>query len=303
MTRRLALATMPRMRARTNGIELEYEAFGSPTDPTIVLVMGFSLQMIDWDERFCRDLASRGFRVVRFDNRDVGLSSKIEGGKAPDIGALMTGDASSATYSLDDMAKDTVGLLDALDVPAAHFVGMSMGGMIAQLVAVSAPERVKSLCSIMSTTGDRSVGNATPAALGVLLTPVPSEREANIARSVEVWRILASPSHPIDEVETRARCTAAFDRSFAPAGAGRQLAAILSARDRTAELAKLRVPAVVVHGVDDPLIAPDGGEATARAIPGAELALVQGMGHELPARVWPRIIDAIVENARRAASA
>lgn len=288
------------MRARSNGIELEYDSFGSASDPTIVLVMGFSLQMIEWDERFCRALVARGFRVVRFDNRDVGLSSKIDDGPTPNIGALMAGDSSSAAYALDDMADDTLGLLDALDVRAAHLVGMSMGGMIAQLVAIRAPERVRSLCSIMSTTGDRSVGGATPKALGVLLTPAPMDREANIARSVDVWRILASPSHPIDEAETRARAATAFDRAFHPAGAGRQLAAILSAPDRTAALAKVSVPTVVVHGVDDPLIAADGGEATARAIPGAELVLVQGMGHELPARVWPRVIEAIVANAARA---
>ena len=289
------------MRARTNGIELEYESFGSPADPTVLLVMGFSLQMIDWDERFCLELAARGFRVVRFDNRDVGLSSQIEGAPSPNIGALMTGDTSSAAYSLDDMADDTVGLLDALGIASAHLVGMSMGGMIAQLVAIRAPARVRSLCSIMSTTGDRKVGNATPAALGVLLTPVPAEREANVARSVEVWRVLASPSQPIDEPTTRARAAVAYDRAFCPLGAARQLAAILSARDRSPELAKLSVPALVIHGVDDPLIAPDGGEATARAIPGAELVLVPEMGHELPPRVWPRVLDAIAANAARAA--
>jgi pimeloyl-ACP methyl ester carboxylesterase len=288
------------MRARTNGIELEYEMFGSPGDPTLLLVMGFSLQMIDWDGRFCETLAARGFRVIRFDNRDVGLSSQITGGPVPDVRALMTGDTSSASYALDDMAKDAVGLLDALDVPAAHFVGMSMGGMISQLAAIAAPDRVRSLCSIMSTTGNRKVGNATPAALGVLLTPVPNAREANIARNLEIWRTLASPSHPIDEVATRARAERSFDRAFHPAGGGRQLAAILSARDRTDELGRVRAPTVVIHGTDDPLIAPDGGEATARAIPGAELVLIPEMGHELPPRVWPRVIDAIVTNAKRA---
>jgi pimeloyl-ACP methyl ester carboxylesterase len=288
------------MRAHANGIELEYDAFGSANDPTLVLVMGFSLQMIDWDERFCRSLADRCFRVVRFDNRDVGLSSQIEGGPVPNVGALISGDASSASYALEAMAKDAIGLLDALDVKTAHFVGMSMGGMIAQLVAILAPERVRSLCSIMSTTGDRSVGHASPAALGVLLTPVPTEREANIARSLGIWRTLASPAHPIDEQLTHARAVAAYDRSFHPAGVARQLAAILSAGDRTPKLASVRAPTVVIHGVDDPLIAKDGGEATARAIPGAELLLIPEMGHELPPRVWPRVIDAIVTNAKRA---
>jgi len=287
------------MRAKTNGIEIEYETFGSPADPTLLLVMGFSLQMIDWDDRFCAMLAERGFRVVRFDNRDVGLSSKIASTKVPDIGGLLRGDHSSASYALDDMANDAIGLLDAIDVPSAHWVGMSMGGMIAQLAAILAPDRVRSLTSIMSTTGNRAVGQATPEALSVLLTPVPWERDANIARSLAIWKILASPKHGIDDDTYRARAALAFDRSFHPQGVARQLAAILSARDRTAELARVRAPTLVVHGVDDPLIGKSGGEATAKAVPGAELLLVPEMGHELPPRVWPQIVDAIVANTKR----
>jgi pimeloyl-ACP methyl ester carboxylesterase len=287
-------------RARANGIEIEYETFGEAKAPPLLLVTGFSLQMIAWDVRFCGALAARGFRVIRFDNRDVGLSTKLEDRGVTNIAAIMGGDASSAVYSLDDMADDAAGLLDALAVPAAHVVGTSMGGMIAQLLAIRHPSRARSLASIMSTTGDRSVGQPHPSALAVLFTPVAADREGNIARGVGFWRILTSPRRAFDEPGMREVVTRAYDRSFYPAGAVRQLAAILTARDRTRELAALNVPTLVIHGEDDPLVTPGGGEATARAIRGAKLLTIAEMGHELPEEHWAKVIDAIAANAARA---
>jgi pimeloyl-ACP methyl ester carboxylesterase len=291
------MRSMP--RAKANEIEIEHEEFGSPGDPALVLVMGFSLQMIDWDTTFCESLASRGFFVVRFDNRDVGLSTKIEGGPATDIPAILAGDTSSVAYSLDDMADDTAGLLDALDMRAAHLVGMSMGGMIAQLVTLRHPARVRSLCSIMSTTGNRSVGQPSPELVPLLLTPPPKEREANVEHGLAVWRLLCSPARTFDEARMRRRLEQSYDRAYYPPGAKRQIGAMLSARDRTSELAKVRAPTLVLHGEHDKLIAPSGGEATARAIAGAELRIFPNMGHELPPDLWPEIIDAIVRNAAR----
>ncbi|HEY1959868.1 MAG TPA: alpha/beta hydrolase [Polyangiaceae bacterium] len=287
------------MRAATNGVELEYEIFGRPSDPPMVLIMGLSMQMIAWDDPFCADLAGRGFRVIRFDNRDVGLSTHLVDKPAPDIGALLAGDYSSAAYSLDDMARDTVGLLDVLDIPSAHFVGVSMGGMIAQCIAINHPARVRSLASIMSTTGDPNVGHAKPEVLGALLTPPPFERDAYLAHGLGLWRLIGSPGFPFDEAATRELVGRSFDRSYDPIGAARQIAAIAAAPDRTAALANVKVPTLVIHGAEDPLIAPSGGEATARAIPGAELIVIPGMGHNLSPEVWPRVIDALVANARR----
>jgi pimeloyl-ACP methyl ester carboxylesterase len=286
-------------RAKSNGIEIEYETFGDRGGEPLLLVMGFSLQMISWDERFCELLASRGFFVVRFDNRDVGLSTRLGHLGIPNIGAIMGG-LGSAPYALDDMADDAVGLLDALDLPAAHVAGSSMGGMVSQLVAIRHPTRVKSLTSIMSTTGDRSVGHPLPEALAVLFTPPAVDRAGNIERGVGFWRVLTSKARPFDEEAMRAKVTRAYDRAFYPEGAVRQLAAILTARDRTRELASLKTPALVVHGDDDPLITPTGGEATARAIPGAKLVRIAAMGHELPPVHWPRVADEVEALARRA---
>jgi pimeloyl-ACP methyl ester carboxylesterase len=287
-------------RAKVGKVELEYDTFGEASAPPMLLVMGFSLQMISWEAAFCEQLAARGFRVIRFDNRDVGLSSKLAHLGVPNVAAIMGG-AGSAPYSLDEMADDAAGLLDALDAPHAHVVGLSMGGMIAQLLALRHAARARSLTSIMSTTGDRMVGQPLPEALAVLFTPVVEGRDANIARGIGFWRILCSKNRAFDEERIRANVARAYDRSYYPEGAVRQLAAILTARDRTSDLARLSIPALVVHGEDDPLITPTGGEATARAIPGAKLVRVAAMGHELPPVHWPRVIDEIVANAQRAA--
>ncbi|HEX4905120.1 MAG TPA: alpha/beta hydrolase [Acidimicrobiales bacterium] len=284
-------------QAKSNGIELEYDTFGQESDPPLLLIMGFSAQMTAWDEAFCRKIADQGFHVIRFDNRDVGLSSRIEG--EPDLAALFSGDTSSAPYSLDDMADDAAGLLDALGLPAAHIVGASMGGMIAQTFAIRHPEKTLSLCSIMSTTGDLEVGQGTPEALGALMAPPATNREEAIERGVNAGRIISSKKH-FDEAKAAKRAGEAYDRAFDPKGVQRQLAAILSQKNRTADLAKVAAPTLVIHGAGDPLVTPSGGEATAKAIPGAELRVFEDMGHDLPEPLWPEIVDAIVANARRA---
>ena len=288
------------MRAATNGLELEYETFGSEKDPPVLLVMGFAQQLIAWEVGFCTKLAARGFRVIRFDNRDAGLSSKIDTAPRPNIMAIMGGDRSTVPYRLDDMADDTAGLMSALGLDAAHVAGVSMGGMISQTLAIRHPARVKSLVSIMSSSGDRSVGQATPAAFGVLTKRPPTEREAYIENGVGVWRVLRSPGFPHDEARSREQVANAYDRSLSTEGAARQLAAILSQPDRTAALHELKIPVTVIHGADDPLINRSGGEATANAIPGARLLVIPGMGHDLPEGVWTTVIDAIVETAGRA---
>jgi pimeloyl-ACP methyl ester carboxylesterase len=238
-------------RARTNGIELEYDTFGDPAKPPMVLVMGFSLQMIAWDERFCRDLASRGFHVVRFDNRDVGLSTKLDHLGMPDIPRAMGGDPSAAPYAIEDMADDVAGLLDALRFERAHLVGVSMGGFVSQATAIRHAGRVASLASIMSSTGDRSVGHAKGEVLWALMAPPPSTREETMDRSVQLWRLIGSPGFPFDEARARERGATAWDRNHEPLGAVRQMGAILTQRDRTADLGRVHVPTVVIHAIVD----------------------------------------------------
>jgi pimeloyl-ACP methyl ester carboxylesterase len=286
------------MRAHVNGIELEYELFGAggtapAPPPLVVLISGFSQQMTSWDPAFCERLAGRGFRVVRFDSRDVGLSSKIEGGPRPRLSAVVGGDLSTLSYALTDMADDTAGLIEALGAGSAHVVGVSMGGMIAQTLAIHHPDRVKSLVSIMSTTGDRSVGYGAPDTLALMGERAPTDREANIEYGLRVWRKLSSTGFAHDEAAARLRIGRNFDRSFYPEGVARQLAALLGQPNRTNDLAGVRAPTTVIHGADDSLIHVSGGEATARAIPGAKLIVVPGMGHELPEGAWPIVIDAV----------
>jgi pimeloyl-ACP methyl ester carboxylesterase len=285
--------------ARVNDVELAYETFGDPADPTVLLIMGLGVQMLGWDEAFCRMLTERGFHVVRFDNRDVGRSTKIEGGPRPDVMAAVAGDGSSASYLLDDMADDCVGLLDELGVEAAHLVGASQGGMIAQAVAIRHPERVLSLVSIMSTTGDRAVGQPHPEALPALLTRPPADREGFVEFVVGAWKVIGSPGFEADEEALRARAGASYDRGIFPDGTGRQLVAIIASGDRTEALRRLDVPATVIHGTDDILVDVSGGKATAAAIPEARLELIEGMGHDMPRQVWPRLVDSIVETAER----
>ncbi|HEX2397521.1 MAG TPA: alpha/beta hydrolase [Solirubrobacteraceae bacterium] len=285
--------------ARSNGLDIAHETFGDPGDPPLLLVMGLAAQMLLWREELCELLAERGFFVIRFDNRDVGRSSKTAG-PPPRIWPALLGRRVDAAYTLDDLADDAVGLLDELGIEAAHVVGASMGGMIAQTIAARHPDRVLSLTSIMSTTGDRKVGRARRRMLPILLRRARSGRARNVARAVRVFRAIGSPGFPFDEESVRELAGRSYDRCFHPAGAAHQLAAILASGDRTTALRSIRAPTLVIHGTDDPLVDVSGARATAAAIPDAQLMLIDGMGHDLPRQLWPRIVDAIRANADRA---
>jgi len=292
---------MPRTRA--NGIEIEYETFGDLGDPTLLLVMGLGAQMILWPEEFCSDLAAHGLHVVRYDNRDVGRSTWLDEAGMPDVaGALaaaMQGRPIDSPYLLSDMASDAAGLLDALEVGTAHVVGASMGGMIAQTLAIEHPARVRTLTSIMSTTGHPGLPPARPEAMAVLLTPAPSERAAAIEHGVRVWRTIGSPGFPFDEAEVRDRAAQTFDRGVNPPGVARQLVAILASGSRREALRGVRAPTLVIHGAADPLVPVEAGRDTAQAVPGAELLEIEGMGHDLPRPLWPRFVAAITGLVKR----
>jgi pimeloyl-ACP methyl ester carboxylesterase len=286
-------------RTRSNGVELEYETQGAAGDPAMLLITGLGAQLIDWPAAFCTGLADRGFFVIRFDNRDSGLSSGFDEAGTPDLAALLTRTA-PAPYRLSDMAADAVGLLDALGIDRAHVVGASMGGMIAQQLTIDHPDRVRSLCSIMSTTGDRSVGTSTPEAARLLLRPAAATREEAIAGALAASQLLGSIGFEASEDDQRQRAAEKYDRAYRPAGRGRQLAAIYASPDRTEALHKVAVPTVVIHGEIDPLVDPSGGRATAAAIPGAELVIIPGMGHGMPPDAFPVMLDAIARTAGRA---
>ncbi|HTT31422.1 MAG TPA: alpha/beta fold hydrolase [Solirubrobacteraceae bacterium] len=281
-------------------LDIAYERFGDPDRPPLLLVMGLGTQMLGWPDGFCSALTARGVHVIRFDNRDIGLSTHLTNAGAPDLRAVMRGDVSSAPYRLSDMGGDVIGLLDELELDSAHLVGASMGGMIAQLLAIEHPRRVRSLTSIMSNTGDRSVGQATPRALAALMSPPAATRGEAIERTVSILRITGSPGFDLDEAELRRRTCVAFDRSHDPLGVARQFAAIGASGDRTDALRSVSVPTLVVHGADDPLVNVSGGRATARSIPGAELVVYDGMGHNLPRELWADMARRIGEVVERA---
>jgi len=263
--------------------------------------MGLGEQMIAWDEDFCTRLATRGYWVIRFDNRDVGLSTRLDETGVPDILALMQaqarGEAIEAPYTLRDMADDAVGLLDALAVESAHVVGISMGGMIAQEMAIHHPKRIRTLTSIMSSTGNPELPPPKPEALPVLVTPFPTDREGYLAYSIEMWRVLSGPRFPVDEDCIRERAGRFFDRGLSLAGTARQLAAILASGSRKEALQSVTVTTLVIHGNADPLVPVECGIDTAHSIPGAELLVIEGMGHDLPLAVAPRVIESIVRHA------
>jgi pimeloyl-ACP methyl ester carboxylesterase len=281
-------------------VELCYEQFGDPTDPALLLIMGLGTQMIAWHDDFCAQLAARGFHVVRFDNRDIGRSTKLSALRPPTLAQLLRRDRGAAGYTLDDMADDAIGLLDHLEIERAHVVGASMGGMIAQLLAIRYPLRVRSLVSIMSNTGSRWNGQPSLRIYPVFLRPAPRVREAYVEHATRLFTAIGSPGFPRDDEDYRAMVNLAFDRGIDAAGAGRQLAAIVAAPDRTPALRQLDLPALVIHGTADKLVAPSGGRATANAIRGARLEMIEGMGHDLPRGAWPQILDGIEETAARA---
>ena len=289
--------------ATVGEVQLAWEAYGDPADPPLLLVMGLATQMLGWDDRFCARLADLGLHVVRFDNRDIGGSTHLTEHGLPDLAGLLAGgpDAPAAAYTLVEMAQDTVGLLDALGLDSAHVVGASMGGMIAQQVALDHPERVRSLTSIMSTPS-REVGRPTPEAQAALVLPPATAVEGAVQRSLQVYAVIGSPGYPMDVARRSEIARRSFERESDPTGSARQYAAILASPDRTPGLRGLTVPALVLHGEDDPLVQLAGGQATADAVPGARLVVLPGMGHDLPEPLWPRIvdeIDALVRAAER----
>ncbi len=288
-------------KAKANNIEIEYDTFGDPSSKPLLLVMGLGSQMIRWLEELCMMLVDKGFYVIRFDNRDIGLSTKFEEAGVPNIlkefMALQKGETINPPYTVEDMADDAVGLLDALNIKKAHICGASMGGMIVQLITLRHPTRVLSLTSIMSTTGNPNLPQAKPEAMQVLLKPSPTEREAYIEESVKRRHILYGSGFPYDEDRERKLVSASYDRSFYPQGMARQLFAILGTENRVPKLGSIKVPTLVIHGGDDPLVPVEGGKETAESIPGAELLIIEGMGHSLPVEIWPQVVDAIAKNA------
>ncbi len=291
-----------------NGIDIEYERFGPEDRETVLLIMGLSGQLTLWPVELCDELVARGYHVIRFDNRDIGLSTKFDHAGLPDmaalIGALMTGATPDAPYALDDMAADAVGLLDALGIEKAHIVGASMGGMIAQLVAINHPEKTLSLTSIMSTTGNPELPQAKPEAMAALAAPAPdpNDLEAVVQRGMNTWKTIGSPGFQTDEDQLREWVLRDFHRSFYPQGILRQMAAIISNGDRREKLKAVTAPTVVLHGIDDPLVPIEGGRDTAASIAGAELIEVPGMGHDFPLSLVTTFADAISKAASRSSS-
>jgi pimeloyl-ACP methyl ester carboxylesterase len=289
-------------RAPANGIEIVYETIGDRSNPALLLIMGLGTQLIHWDTELCRRFAERGFFVIRFDNRDAGRSTQIKA-PVPNLVRAMAGFKLDAPYLLDDMAEDAFGLLDHLGIEAAHVAGASMGGMIAQTMAIRRPERVSSLTSIMSTTGERRVGRPKLRVWSVLLRRAPRGKDAYVEYFVRVFRLIGSKGFPADDDRIRALAAASYERGHHPAGTGRQLAAIMASGDRTERLRQLRVPTTVIHGRSDPLVPFRGGRATAEAIPDARLIAIPGMGHDLPPEIWPQLVDAVAQTAARATAA
>jgi pimeloyl-ACP methyl ester carboxylesterase len=295
---------MPNVKA--NNIQIEYDTFGNPTSPPLLLIMGLGGQLIHWDENFCRQMAAKGLFIIRYDNRDTGLSTRFEAAGLPDMSGLLNarlqGQSIPTPYTLDDMADDAVKLLDALDIEKAHICGSSMGGMIAQTAAIRHPRRLLSLISIYSTTGNPDLPQPQPAAMEALLTPPPVERQAYIDFNVVTMQTIAGSGFPFDEQFIRNISARAYDRAFYPPGVGRQMMAVMAQEDRTSALASVTVPALVIHGTTDPLVPAAHGKDTADAIPGAQLLLIEGMGHDLPRikEPWPQVIDAIVAHTKQA---
>lgn len=288
----------------TNKITLCWDSFGRPTDPAVILIAGMGSQMIAWDDEFCVRLAAQGLRVIRFDNRDVGRSTWLESAGTPDMMAAMTRawlrQPVDAPYVLADMAADVIGLMDALDISRAHVVGASMGATIAQTLAIGHPERMLSMTSIMSTTGDPGLPSPSPNAVAAVMRPLPRSLDRYVEQYVDTWRTLRVGRFPEEETRDRARAVRNHGRGLNPAGGARHLAAILASGSRRQALREVSVPTVVIHGAIDPLVPLAGGVQTAESIPNAELIVLEDMGHALSMPLWPRIIDGIVAATARA---
>jgi pimeloyl-ACP methyl ester carboxylesterase len=286
--------------ADVGDIRLCYETFGERGDPPLLLIMGLGTQMLAWHEDFCRELAGRGLFVIRYDNRDVGRSTHLEDSPPPRPAELLRRRIANPAYTLSDMADDAAGLLDALGLDSAHVVGASMGGMIAQTLAARHPARVRSLVSIMSTTGHRWKGQPAVRIYPYLLARPPRTKQEAVERLTRLFRVIGSPGFDRDEQELRTMAELAWDRDSSRTGTARQLAAIVASGDRTPDVGRITAPTLVVHGTADRMVRPSGGRATAKAIPGAQLMMIRGMGHDLPRAVWPRLTAAIAEHAARA---
>jgi pimeloyl-ACP methyl ester carboxylesterase len=286
--------------AKANGIEIAYDTFGDSSAPPLLLIMGLGFQMIMWEDELCAQLSARGYWVIRFDNRDMGLTTKFHEAGVPKIRALMEakarGEVAHVPYTLNDMAEHAIGLLDAMDIESAHVVGLSMGGMLGQLMAVNHPKRVRTLTSIMSSTGDPGLPPPQTEAMSILLTPLPKDRAGYIESSVQMWRVLSGPGFPIDEARIRGLAGQAYDRDFNPPGFARQLAAITVSGSRKEALKSLTIPTLIIHGDADPLASVEGGIDTANTIPGSKLLIIEGMGHDLHPALWAQVIDAISDH-------
>lgn len=280
-----------------NGLQITYDSFGDPAHPAVVLIMGLGTQMIHWNDQFCELLANEDLRVIRFDNRDIGKSTWLTELPVPSmwhfIGNSLFNKKVNAPYLLDDMADDTLALLDALNIDNAHLVGASMGGMIAQCIALKSPARVGSLTSIMSTTGNRSLPKAKTKISAKLLKPMPKDLEAYVMQSLDVWKMLHGDHYSFDQARVEKLIRDSRQRGFNPAGVSRQLSAIIDSPDRTLGLQQLKVPSLIIHGDIDPLVPVECGIATAEAIPDATLKVLKGMGHTMPIQLWPQIVGDI----------
>jgi pimeloyl-ACP methyl ester carboxylesterase len=289
---------MPNVTA--NGIQIEYDTFGEDSSPALLLIIGAGGQMIYWELEFCESLAKRGLFVIRFDNRDAGLSTKFDDAGIPDMMVAMEGNPVAAAYSLDDMAADAVGLLDALGIQKTHICGSSMGGEIAQIISYRYPERVLSLAAIMSSTGNPELPQMKPEVLAAVFKPVPAEREAYIEHNVNFWRMLWSPGFPFDEKRLCRVLAEGYDRSYYPPGMIRQSLAVLKNGYRKSLIASIKAPTLIIHGDEDSLMSVEGGKEMAQLIPGAKLLIINGMGHDMPKEAWPKIIDAIYNHTMQA---
>ena len=281
-----------------NGIQICYDAFGNPNNPALLMVAGLGMQLIGWDEALCTMLAERGYWVIRYDNRDAGKSTKFDEAGVPNVMAAMQGQSVSAPYLLSDMAADAIGLLDALDIQQAHVLGASLGGMIAQTIAINHPERVLSLVSIMSTTGDMAVSMPKPEGFALLTAPPAKNLEQYIQDDLNWVKVANGSAYPVDEDVIRQRAQATWERGTYPPGTARQLTAVIISGSRQEALKTLTLPTLVIHGKEDPIIPVEGGIATAEAIPNAKLMLIDGLGHAMPPELWPEIVDAITALAQ-----